>query len=449
MQLYSSPKQVLFDVFIAASIAAAVLITRFCLTQGIYEIFPYLYLLPIVLIAFSHPKYGIYGTVLVGWLYFMLVWLWEPSDVQLFTVATIQFYIFVSIGVLLSVYSQEYRREEQKRCNLYYNSQAGAFSFNLGSGLIMDTNPKFARMVRYDPAELKGKALADLVPDPAIREAFLSRLRDLKVVVDSELGLLSSDGTTRWILISSVRTDENEVVCTVIDITDRREEQKALSLANKKLTLLLDITRHDILNQVTGLCTAAELAKLRTTDPGMLQFIGQEEIAAQNIQRQIEFAKNYEGIGARSPQWQNTGIQVKALGVAASGPAIDVPAELDTLEIYADPMLHKVFENLIDNTLRHGERARRIRFSVDRDRGDDIALVYEDDGIGIPETDKERIFTKGFGKHTGLGLFLSREILAITGLVLKETGAPGKGARFEIRVPKGKFRFTGPLQPPR
>jgi signal transduction histidine kinase len=53
----------------------------------------------------------------------------------------------------------------------------------------------------------------------------------------------------------------------------------------------------------------------------------------------------------------------------------------------------------------------------------------------------ERIFEQGFGKNTGLGLFLSREILAITGLTITENSVPGKGARFEITVPKGAYRF--------
>jgi signal transduction histidine kinase len=55
----------------------------------------------------------------------------------------------------------------------------------------------------------------------------------------------------------------------------------------------------------------------------------------------------------------------------------------------------------------------------------------------------ERIFERGYGKNTGLGLFLSREILAITGITITENGVPGKGARFEITVPKGAYRFTG------
>jgi hypothetical protein len=39
-----------------------------------------------------------------------------------------------------------------------------------------------------------------------------------------------------------------------------------------------------------------------------------------------------------------------------------------------------------------------------------------------------------------MGLFLAREILAMTGIGIRETGDPGSGARFEMRVPKDKWR---------
>lgn len=66
----------------------------------------------------------------------------------------------------------------------------------------------------------------------------------------------------------------------------------------------------------------------------------------------------------------------------------------------------------------------------------------EDDGEGISEEDKRQLFTRGYGRHTGLGLYLSREILSITGMTITETGEPGKGARFEIVVPEGGYRFS-------
>ena len=187
-----------------------------------------------------------------------------------------------------------------------------------------------------------------------------------------------------------------------------------------------------------------ELSKVKTTDPELLQFIGQEENAAKNIERQIEFTKNYEDIGVRSPQWQNIGTLAKALQSMNPDLWIEVEPGLENVEVFADPLLEKVFENLIDNSRRHGVRVRHISFSAMRYGLGDLAIVYEDDGIGVHETDKDRIFEKGFGKHTGLGLFLSREILSITGLVMKETGMYGQGVRFEIRVPQGKFRYVEP-----
>jgi signal transduction histidine kinase len=75
-----------------------------------------------------------------------------------------------------------------------------------------------------------------------------------------------------------------------------------------------------------------------------------------------------------------------------------------------------------------------------------LVITYRDNGVGITEADKKKLFRKGFGKHTGLGLFLSQEILAITGISITENGVPGSGVQFEITVPKDGYRkvTTGP-----
>jgi signal transduction histidine kinase len=104
----------------------------------------------------------------------------------------------------------------------------------------------------------------------------------------------------------------------------------------------------------------------------------------------------------------------------------------------ADPLLNKVFYNLLENTARHSERATYVRFRTEL-AGDDLLIIYEDDGVGIFEEEKEIIFEKGQGKHFGLGLFFTREILSITGITIHEEGKYGEGARFVIRVPSGKW----------
>jgi signal transduction histidine kinase len=107
-------------------------------------------------------------------------------------------------------------------------------------------------------------------------------------------------------------------------------------------------------------------------------------------------------------------------------------------------MLEKVFFNLFDNAIRHGGHVTTIMIRCDP-RGEELVIVIEDDGVGIPLDEKQKIFRKGFGKHTGYGLFLVREILAITNIEIHETGRHGSGARFEITIPKNGWRKRSEL----
>ena len=118
---------------------------------------------------------------------------------------------------------------------------------------------------------------------------------------------------------------------------------------------------------------------------------------------------------------------------------VSISIDIGDLEILADPLLYKVFYNLMDNSLRHGVSVDLISLSEVRTQ-EAIKIVLSDNGSGISLEDKPNLFKEGFGKVHGLGLFLSREILDITGITIMETGEPGGGARFEVHVPKGSFR---------
>jgi signal transduction histidine kinase len=176
--------------------------------------------------------------------------------------------------------------------------------------------------------------------------------------------------------------------------------------------------------------------KEQVSDPDLLALVEKEERVAGHIVRQIEFTKNYEELGVSAPIWQDVAMSINALKSARPPGIVNITTKLDGLEVYADPLFLKVNENLIDNSIRHGERAKNITVSWLPYSNNAIALVYEDDGVGIHGEDKERIFEKGFGKNTGLGLFLIREILAITGITIRERGTYGKGVRFEIHIPR-------------
>jgi len=108
-------------------------------------------------------------------------------------------------------------------------------------------------------------------------------------------------------------------------------------------------------------------------------------------------------------------------------------------KIFADPLISKVFYNLMDDAACYGGKITNVRFYVQKS-GQDHLVVCKDDGDGVPVNEKTRIFEKGFGSNTGLGLFLARKIPGIMGITIKETGIPGEEARFEMMVPQGMFR---------
>ncbi len=439
MRPFTRKRQFLFDICSIASILAAAVITYFSITRGIYDVFPYFYLIPIILIAFSRPNLSIYGTVGVGWFYLALVFGIGLPNVHLYILATVWFYIFVSLGVLISTYSQMYRKEGEKSCGAYYNSQAGVFSYDRTTLKIRDANKKFARMIRYECDELMKKSLPDLIPNREERESFINKVRDLRRVGDIEVRFRAWDGSMRWALVSAAETGSPGVICTVVDITDNKLSQEALTQANKKLNLLNNVTRHDILNQLTALLGYIEISKQDTTDPGLLSFFIKEERAANVIRNQILFTRDYQNIGVHSPQWHNIAETVSLATASIDFHSIFIRANIPPIEIYADPLLEKVFYNLIENSIRHGENVTEISIRT-VERADSLDIIIEDNGAGIPDQEKERIFRREYFKNTGFGLFLSREILAITNLTIRETGTFGKGARFVVRVPREHFR---------
>jgi PAS domain S-box-containing protein len=243
--------------------------------------------------------------------------------------------------------------------------------------------------------------------------------------------------------MSAGMISDGAYLCMLRDITDRKVGELALSEANRKISLLANITRHDITNKIVAVHSYLELIRELTTDPRQIQYLDKQEQAVMAINEQIAFTKEYQQLGTEAPSWQDAEKVLRIAKTQVDFGEVSLESTIGSWEILADPMLFKVFYNLCDNAMKYGGPGiTRIRISSHRDERD-LVIVVEDDGAGISAQDLPRLFERGYGKHTGLGLFLSREILSITDITIQVTSPPGKGAHFEIRVPAGKFRSTG------
>lgn len=253
------------------------------------------------------------------------------------------------------------------------------------------------------------------------------------------------DGSLHWIEQVSVPVYDEagqfvalEGVCR--DVTGRQEVQATLQQMNRRMNLLASLTRHDILNQLTVLLGSLELAGTAENPTELSWFLGRSREAAWAIQRLTEFSRDYQEIGQATPVWVSVSGLVRRAAAFFPEEGVTLGVPEDEWEIRADPLIEQVFYNLIENALRHGGTVGRMHFSVEELPEGGAVIVCEDDGAGVPVNEKERIFERGYGRNTGLGLYLSGEILATTGMTIAEVGRPGVGARFEIRVPPGSCR---------
>ena len=341
-------------------------------------------------------------------------------------------------------------RESEEKYRAFFLTSRDCIFITTLDGRWVDFNDAAVEMFGYDSRDdLLKTNLVLMYANPRDRDTQIEYVHEKGYSFEYPVDLKKKDGTIINALITSVARKDasgNTIgfLGSVRDITDLKRAEDNLRMLNNKLKLLSGITRHDMKNQLVALNAYIDLCMNAIDNPAELkEFITKELKIAEVLAEQIDFTEDYEDIGAKSSVWQNVSALVKRAGAAL--PLGDIRLEVTccaSLEVYADPLLEKVFYNLFDNSLHYGgENITSIRVTAHETDGN-LHIIFEDNGSGISAEDKKDLFTKGFGKHTGLGLFLSREILSITGISISETGVRGKGARFEIAVPEGAFRFT-------
>jgi PAS domain S-box-containing protein len=344
---------------------------------------------------------------------------------------------------------REFKKSELHYRRIFEMAEDAILILEGETGKIISANPFIRKLLGYSSEYCIGKHLWELgfFKDKSLAMQAFTELKTNGYIRYENLPLETYDGRIIPVEYTCNAFDvsgKQMFQCNIRDITGRKRTEDALALANRKLALLSSITRHDIRNQLLALEGYLDISKKFLEDPASIaEFVAKEEKIADTIARQINFSRDYEEMGAKAPTWQNVTMIIR--GVITHLPIRDirVDAEDSDLEVFADPLLEKVFYNLIDNALNYGGEQMTSLHVTTRAENGNLIIAVEDNGNGISTEDKKQLFTKGFGRHTGLGLYLSREILSITGITITENGEPGKGARFEMLMPEGAYRFPG------
>lgn len=338
----------------------------------------------------------------------------------------------------------ELRVENEKNRGLMNHACDAILIIDAATGMFTDANRKAQELTGRDLEELRTMHYAGIHPPESVEtyRGYFSTVNH-EGTGSHSMVVIHQDGRHIPVIASSTAIDlggRRHIMEIFHDISEIQMAQDALQLANKKLNLLSEITRHDIRNKLTVLGGYLELVKVPPREPEYSMYMRKIHALVGNIGENIEFTRLYQNLGVVAPGWQNVHDIFFQACARIDIRKIYVQSDTGGLEIFADPLLGRAFYNLAENTVQHGGRVTTIRISA-HESSDGVTITIEDDGTGIPPSDKGKIFSKGYGKNTGLGLFLVREILSITGISIRETGEYQEGARFEIDVPRGAYRY--------
>lgn len=245
-----SPQKTLGLTIIGLLTIGIVLLSIFSLKNGYFSIFPYFYILPILILAYYHPRYAVYFTVFLGWIFLGLVYLYGPLDIQLYASSIAFFYIFVSLGVIISAFSGQLLQERRYR-EIFENSQAGILTFDIESQKIREINAHSASILGYAPEELKQQPFSSLMLDVEQESRFLKTIRQDEMIADMEVALRRKDRTVIWVILTASLTKDGIVVCSLVDITERKRTKDELIESELRYRTLFDgasdaIFLHDI-----------------------------------------------------------------------------------------------------------------------------------------------------------------------------------------------------------
>lgn len=316
------------------------------------------------------------------------------------------------------------------------------------TGVILLINRKALEITGYQAAEeLSGRNITHILAatDHNMFKEFSGRALSPRTGETLQFTIQKKDGSVSAVesVLSPVPGSAgNPGMIMVIfrDISDRIRAEKSLNAAVLMLNRFNSISRHDIMNQLTILLGYLELSHDMVTDNTLKEFIAREEGAAETIRRQVAFTKDYQDVGVNVPVWVDLPGVIRETASIIDHPGMKVEVGINPgIRVFADPLIRKIISNFIENTVLHGKTANTITITAS-EQPVGLVIAFCDNGAGVPAGEKERIFTRGFGSKRGYGLYLAREILALTGMTVAETGEEGKGARFEITVPKGGYR---------
>lgn len=437
-------RDLLWNILILGTAAAALLANLTGLLFGITAGIPHLLYIPVVIAAYQYPRRGAIMAGCIGGIYLLLVILIAGTSVTVLAEALMRTCVLVIIGWLIAYLTIRLREKEDLYKGLFDHSEGGSILIadSGNSRTIEEINWKAADLLHQKSADLVGTSLTTIWSGDEVQELF-DRVSREGAVYASEMRISLPDETPLMVLVSAALLPDKRVILTFFDITSRVNAEHALMTANEKLSILSRISADHLHRSVDQILETVDEADAHCTDSGIRKYIERIRTLTWNVARQIFLSESYKDLGANPPVWMSIQQTLDTTRLPSDDGKVSIRCWAGRLEVYADPLFADVITHLLENSLRHGSDRVKNVVIMYHETPEGLDLILRDDGTGIPLNRKQQIFEYDAGGEAGIGLFVCRQIVEVTGMTIQETGIEGSGAQFVIHIPPGAYRIEG------
>ncbi|HMK46229.1 MAG TPA: PAS domain S-box protein [Methanocella sp.] len=355
--------------------------------------------------------------------------------------------------------AEEALRESEEKFRVLAESSTAAIVI-IQNGRYVNVNRASEQIMGYSKEELTGKRLEETIhPDfkEQVLDRYFARHRGEDVPSQYEIKIVARSGESRWIQLTAGRImyrGKPATVATLFDITERKRYEKELRESKQRAELYLDLMGHDITNMNQSLMGYLEIMEIQQEAGASNKDLIENSIEIiRRSSRMISDVKKLTQVQAEKAPLKNVdACEILSVVKSRYSSLPDRQATINYVKgsdciVRAGDLLSDVFDNLIDNAIRHSTGPVIIDLTYDQvilEGRRYYRIFVTDTGPGIPDNLKKKIFmtVKESGEKTerrGFGLYLITKIIDYYhGRVWVEDRVPGdytQGARFVVMLP--------------
>jgi PAS domain S-box-containing protein len=221
---------------IVTTTVLAILVNILALHFGTAAVATNLLYIPIVIAAYWYPRWGISYAAAVAAFYIGMVAVITGGAPGELAAAFVTCIVVIGVAAVVASLASHMRRNEVKYRGIFNHSEAGIGLVNNSDRMIKEVNRRFADTLGYIPAEIIVIPFTQIWTDNAARDSFFEILTTQGNVENLETRFVTKSGASLWVLLSAGMLPDDQFVCTIIDITKRKQAEEALIIKDHAIS---------------------------------------------------------------------------------------------------------------------------------------------------------------------------------------------------------------------